>query len=87
MMHIHTPFHPRPHPNPLYNVYIIEASTVRVKMKPAANQINISDEEVYAILSKIPPGKVSTYGDVAKAVGHPKAARDIGRIIANNVNG
>ena len=53
-------------------------------MKRAADHINLSGEEVCAILSKIPPGKVSTYGDVARAVGHPKAARAIGRIIANN---
>jgi methylated-DNA-[protein]-cysteine S-methyltransferase len=55
-------------------------------MKRVADHINISDEEVYTLLSKIPAGKVSTYGDVAKAVGHPKAARAIGRIIANNPN-
>ncbi|HMH10957.1 MAG TPA: MGMT family protein [Candidatus Nitrosopolaris rasttigaisensis] len=34
----------------------------------------------------MPPGKVSTYGDITKALGHPKAARAIGRIIANNPN-
>lgn len=33
---------------------------------------------------KIPMGKVSTYGDLARAVGHPKADRAIARIIANN---
>ncbi|PWU79769.1 MAG: cysteine methyltransferase [Candidatus Nitrosopolaris wilkensis] len=46
----------------------------------------MTDQDVYILLSKIPPGKVSTYGDVAKALGHPKAARAIGRIIANNPN-
>ena len=29
--------------------------------------------EVYNILLKIPAGKVSTYGDIAKALGYPKA--------------
>lgn len=47
---------------------------------------SITDQDVYVLLSKIPPGKVSTYGDIAKALGHPKAARVIGRIIANNPN-
>ena len=55
-------------------------------MRRAADHFNLSSEDVYAILSKIPPGKVSTYGDVARAVGHPKAARAIGRIMANNPN-
>ena len=46
----------------------------------------ISSKDVYNILSKIPLGKVSTYGDIAKALGHPGASRAIGRIIANNPN-
>jgi methylated-DNA-[protein]-cysteine S-methyltransferase len=55
-------------------------------MKRVDDHINISNEKVYALLSKIPAGKVSTYADIARAVGHPKAARAIGRIIANNPN-
>jgi methylated-DNA-[protein]-cysteine S-methyltransferase len=47
---------------------------------------NLRDEEVYALLNKIPLGKVSTYGDIARALGRPRAARAIGRIIANNPN-
>lgn len=47
---------------------------------------SISNKDVYALLTEIPPGKVSTYGDIAKALGHPKASRLIGRIIANNPN-
>jgi methylated-DNA-[protein]-cysteine S-methyltransferase len=46
----------------------------------------ISSKNVYDLLSKIPLGKVSTYGDIAKALGHPGASRAIGRIIANNPN-
>jgi methylated-DNA-[protein]-cysteine S-methyltransferase len=55
-------------------------------MKQEAGHSKIRDEDVYAILNKIPPGKVSTYGDIARALGHPRAARAIGRIIANNPN-
>ena len=47
---------------------------------------SISNKDVYALLTEIPPGRVSTYGDIAKALGHPKASRLIGRIIANNPN-
>jgi methylated-DNA-[protein]-cysteine S-methyltransferase len=46
----------------------------------------ISGKNVYDLLAKIPLGKVSTYGDIAKALGHPGASRAIGRIIANNPN-
>jgi methylated-DNA-[protein]-cysteine S-methyltransferase len=42
--------------------------------------------EVYNILLKIPAGKVSTYGDIAKALGHPKAARLVGQILHDNPN-
>lgn len=55
-------------------------------MKVKTGHASITDQDVYVFLSKIPPGKVSTYGDIAKALGHPKAARAIGRIIANNPN-
>jgi methylated-DNA-[protein]-cysteine S-methyltransferase len=55
-------------------------------MKVKTGHTSIADQDVYILLSKIPPGKVSTYGDIAKALGHPKAARAIGRIIANNPN-
>ena len=55
-------------------------------MKVKTGHASITDQDVYILLSKIPPGKVSTYGDIAKALGHPKAARAIGRIIANNPN-
>jgi methylated-DNA-[protein]-cysteine S-methyltransferase len=55
-------------------------------MKVKTGHTSITDQDVYILLSKIPPGKVSTYGDIAKALGHPKAARAIGRIIANNPN-
>jgi methylated-DNA-[protein]-cysteine S-methyltransferase len=50
-----------------------------------SNSSHIKDE-VYKMLLKIPAGKVSTYGDIAKALGYPKAARLIGRILHENPN-
>ena len=35
---------------------------------------------------KIPRGKVTTYGDIAKAIGSPGAARAVGRILNINPN-
>lgn len=43
-------------------------------------------EDVYDLLQKIPAGKVSTYGDLAKALGNPSASRTIGRILGKNPN-
>lgn len=55
-------------------------------MKVKTRHTGIVDQDVYVLLNKIPSGKVSTYGDIARALGHPKAARVIGRIVANNPN-
>lgn len=38
---------------------------------------------VYQIVSSIPSGKVSGYGDIAKLAGHPKHSRFVGRLLAN----
>jgi len=41
-------------------------------------------EKVYQVTKKIPPGKVATYGQIAKALGRPKAARAVGNALHNN---
>jgi methylated-DNA-[protein]-cysteine S-methyltransferase len=46
----------------------------------------IKDKDVYDLLLKIPAGKVSTYGDLAKALGNPLASRQVGRILGRNPN-
>ena len=48
--------------------------------------LQIKDSDVYKLVSLIPLGKVSTYGDIAKALGNPKAARLIGNILKKNPN-
>jgi methylated-DNA-protein-cysteine methyltransferase-like protein len=37
---------------------------------------------VLAVVSRIPPGRVATYGDVAKLAGKPLAARAVGNIMS-----
>jgi methylated-DNA-[protein]-cysteine S-methyltransferase len=49
-------------------------------------QSTIKDSDVYDLLLKIPAGKVSTYGDLAKALGNTLASREIGRILGRNPN-
>ena len=39
---------------------------------------------VYAATRTIPPGTTATYGDVARAIGRPDAARDVGAALARN---
>jgi len=41
-------------------------------------------EEVLAVVKKIPRGKVSTYAEVARLVGRPKAWRAVGNILNKN---
>ena len=36
---------------------------------------------VLSVVRRIPAGRVATYGDVAEAVGHPRAARAVGNIM------
>lgn len=36
---------------------------------------------VLSVVTRIPPGRVATYGDVAKAAGRPRAARAVGNIM------
>jgi methylated-DNA-[protein]-cysteine S-methyltransferase len=49
-------------------------------------QSTLKDRDVYDLLLKIPAGKVSTYGDLAKALGNPLASRQIGKILGRNPN-
>jgi methylated-DNA-[protein]-cysteine S-methyltransferase len=46
----------------------------------------IKDSDIYKLLIKIPAGKVSTYGDLAKVLGNPSASREIGRLLGKNPN-
>ncbi len=37
-------------------------------------------DEIYLLVSKIPKGRVVTYGDIALLAGHPGAARVVGQV-------
>jgi len=41
-------------------------------------------ERVLRIVGRIPPGRVATYGDVARACGNPSASRAVGTILAGH---
>lgn len=38
-------------------------------------------QRVLAVVRRIPPGRVATYGDVAERAGRPRAARAVGNIM------
>jgi len=41
-------------------------------------------DRVYKFVKQIPPGKVTTYGQIAAQLGKPKAARAVGSALHNN---
>ena len=41
-------------------------------------------KDVYEVVKRVPRGKVVTYGDVAFAVGRPKATRQVGWALHSN---
>ena len=43
-------------------------------------------EKVYKFTSKIPKGKVATYGQIAGLAGSPRAARAVGMCMKTNTN-
>ncbi|WP_098444124.1 MGMT family protein [Bacillus sp. es.036] len=43
--------------------------------------VELFTENVVTIIKKIPPGKVMTYGQIAKCAGSPRGARQVVRIL------
>ena len=39
------------------------------------------ERRVLTLVSRIPPGRVATYGDIARLAGKPRAARAVGNIM------
>jgi methylated-DNA-[protein]-cysteine S-methyltransferase len=42
------------------------------------------EREVYAAAREIAPGRTATYGDIAKRIGRPGQAREVGVALARN---
>jgi methylated-DNA-protein-cysteine methyltransferase-like protein len=42
------------------------------------------DDRVAAVLARLQPGEVVTYGEVAQEAGYPGAARAVGRLLATS---
>ncbi len=69
-----------------YKVHIL--NYLLGKQKLALNKLEVEGTEfqkkVWQHLRKIPFGQVQTYGEVAKAIGHPGAARAVGSACGKN---
>ncbi|MEM3647784.1 MAG: MGMT family protein [Thermoproteota archaeon] len=48
------------------------------------NRKVIDRELVYELLKQVPKGRITTYGALARAVGHPDSARAIGALMRSN---
>lgn len=51
---------------------------------PVHPDVSAFDRKVLDALRDIPPGKVTTYGEVARKLGRPRAARAVGSACARN---
>lgn len=45
---------------------------------------NLHRDNIFQLVRRVPRGCVITYKDIAQAIGHPKAARAIGKILNSN---
>lgn len=50
--------------------------------RPARPRAGLAYEEVYAVVRRIPRGRVATYGQIARLLGRPGAARQVGYALA-----
>jgi methylated-DNA-[protein]-cysteine S-methyltransferase len=70
----------------------IEAMTALLDGEPRdLRSVPVDDERidpfrrrVYAAAREIPPGSTATYGEIARAIGMPEGARDVGAALARN---
>ena len=66
---------------------MITVSTARCLCKSSVTSMNKNFfERVYAVVKKIPPGKVMTYGQIAEMIG-TKDARRVGQALHANPDG
>ncbi len=44
-------------------------------------------QQIYLVIHQIPPGKISTYGEVARMAGYPGYARQVGKALSQLPSG
>jgi AraC family transcriptional regulator, regulatory protein of adaptative response / methylated-DNA-[protein]-cysteine methyltransferase len=73
-------------PDPIqYNALQLIANTVNptepIKLHLKGTEFQL---KVWSALLKIPAGKLTTYGDIARTIGNPKASRAVGTAVGDN---
>jgi len=71
----------RPVINQLNSYFAGELKTFDVKLAPSGTPFQL---KVWKCLAEIPYGELTTYGAIAKRIGHPKAVRAVGGANARN---
>src|SRR6184192_1668861 len=61
-----------------------QATESRIARKSGASQPGVPPREIEEAIRKIPTGQSRTYGEIAKAVGQPGAAQEVGQAMAKN---
>jgi len=57
-----------------------------MKAQPKPSSKSKFADKVYAVVARIPKGKVMTYKEVAAKAGKPGAARAVGTLMSHNYN-
>ncbi|NOZ77243.1 MAG: MGMT family protein [Euryarchaeota archaeon] len=65
------------------SVSVLNPSPIK-DLEPDLSSFSDFERRVLARLRDVPPGRVTTYGRLAEAVGSPGAARAVGRVMAKN---
>ncbi len=60
---------------------VVERERMRFEMKEAGFA-----EKVLSLVKRIPRGRVTTYLEIAKTLGNPKASKAIGKVLASNAH-
>ena len=75
-----------PSPSAKHPSKVVQSNNEKADMKKITSRQASFSERVYAIVAKIPKGKVMTYKQVAAKAGSPHAARAVGNLMKNNYN-
>ncbi|MGI6756065.1 MAG: MGMT family protein [Atopobiaceae bacterium] len=62
----------------------MEHETAQQKHASPADDKHRFADSVYAVVRQIPRGCVTTYGQIARMIGHPRSARYVGYVLHNN---
>jgi O-6-methylguanine DNA methyltransferase len=76
-----SPQHPSPQPSPLITGEREFESRIRAGRLAPGMSFN---QKVWALTSRIPAGSVTTYGEIARALGSPRAGRAVGNALNRN---